>query len=122
MIGTSRVLIDLQRTNPRRIHKVTPDEVYRLTAQIPRGKVSTYGAIAAALGSRGARAVGQILKRNPTPITVPCHRVVKSDGSLGGYGGVMNSKDKIKLLRREGVPVTNGRIENFKNVLFSSFE
>ena len=75
------------------------DDVYRLTSEIPRGKVSTYGAIADALNKCGSsRAVGQILRANPTPIIVPCHRVVKSDGKIGGYGGQEGAPKKIKLL------------------------
>ena len=96
--------------------------VYDLTSQIPRGRVSTYGAIARALNSKGgSRAVGQILKRNPTPIVVPCHRVVKSDGSIGGYGGSAGYPKKIELLRSEGVQINGKVVSNLKVVLFSNF-
>ena len=65
------------------------EKVWELTKRIPKGKVTTYGEIARALGRPGpARAVGQALKRNPHAPAVPCHRVVKSDGGLGGYGGL----------------------------------
>src|SRR5271169_1872753 len=90
--------------------EISSKRVYELTSQIPKGRVSTYGAIARALNSSGgSRAVGQILKRNPTPIVVPCHRVVKSDGGIGGYGGAEGFPKKIKLLRSEGVEV-NGKV------------
>ncbi len=70
---------------------------------IPRGWVSTYGRIAAALGIPGAaRAVGSALARNPFPIVIPCHRAVRSDGALGGFRGGLPMKRA--LLEMEGVP------------------
>jgi len=70
--------------------------------RIPRGKVSTYGLIAAHLGKPGgARAVGNIMAGNPFPVIVPCHRVVRSDGSLGGFGG--GSEMKRSMLEKESV-------------------
>jgi methylated-DNA-[protein]-cysteine S-methyltransferase len=85
------------------------------------GKVTTYGAIAKAMGSpRAARAVGQALGANQNPIVVPCHRVVRSDGVLGGYSGGEGPRTKAKLLAREGVPVTAGRI-NLSRYLFADF-
>lgn len=82
--------------------------------KIPIGKVTTYGDIARAAGCpRGARAVGRILNVNPNPITVPCHRVVKSDGRIGGYAyGVRRKQD---ILRKEGIVCTDGRIKGFKD-------
>jgi methylated-DNA-[protein]-cysteine S-methyltransferase len=72
---------------------------------IPRGWVSTYGLIAAHLGvARGARAVGSALARNPFPLIVPCHRAIRSDGSLGGYQGGLAMKRR--LLEMEGVEVS----------------
>jgi len=69
---------------------------------IPRGRVSTYGRIAAYLDlPRAARAVGTALARNPFPILIPCHRAVRADGSLGGYQG--GRAMKRALLEREGV-------------------
>ena len=86
--------------------------VLEITAKIPKGKVSTYGDIARALGNPDAsRAVGNALNKNPHPITVPCHRVVRSNGAVGGYvGGV---KKKIALLEREGIKITRGKIADF---------
>jgi len=61
-------------------------EVYKIVASIPIGKVRTYKWVAKKAGCPGAyRAVGQILKRNPYPLIIPCHRVVNSDNKLGGY-------------------------------------
>ena len=102
---------------------ISSRRVYELTSQIPRGRVSTYGAIARALNSKGgSRAVGQILKRNPTPIVVPCHRVVKSDGSIGGYGGPSGYPKKIRLLKSEGVRINGKVVSDMEYVLFSDFE
>jgi methylated-DNA-[protein]-cysteine S-methyltransferase len=78
--------------------------VLQATAKVPRGQVSTYAEIARRIGQpKAVRAVGQALRRNPVPIVVPCHRVVASDGSLGGYGGEMRSRRKLELLKLEGV-------------------
>ena len=67
--------------------------VLRETARIPYGKISTYREIAAAAGSpRGSRAAGNALGANPIPIVVPCHRVLRSGGALGGYGGGVEAK------------------------------
>jgi methylated-DNA-[protein]-cysteine S-methyltransferase len=92
-----------------------------MTSRIPMGKVTTYGAIAKAIGFPGAaRAVGQALGANPNPIVVPCHRVVRSDGVLGGYSGGEGPRTKAKLLAREGVRVTAGKV-NLDEFLFSDF-
>lgn len=79
--------------------------------EIPRGRVSSYGAVALRLGlPRAARAVGSALARNPFPIIIPCHRVVRSDGSLGGFGGGLEMKRA--LLEMEGVRFdAQGRVE-----------
>lgn len=79
---------------------------------IPRGRVSTYGRIAAYLGSeKGGRAVGTALARNPFPLVIPCHRVVRADGQLGGYQGGLEMKRT--LLAHEGVVTCErGRVEH----------
>lgn len=67
--------------------------VLRRTARIPYGSVASYGEVAAEIGTpRGARAVGNALGSNPIPVVVPCHRVVRTGGSLGGYGGGVSRK------------------------------
>ena len=87
-------------------------KVYKLTSEVPRGKVTTYGALAKRMGMPGAsRAVGAALRANPTPIVVPCHRVVKQTGELGGYGGAKGAGRKAELLRKEGVEVRGGRVD-----------
>ena len=87
-------------------------DVYDLLARIPEGKVTTYGDIAKALGSpHSSRAVGRILNKNPNPIVVPCHRVVMSDGSIGGYA--FGKARKKELLKKEGLHFTNDGLPNF---------
>jgi methylated-DNA-[protein]-cysteine S-methyltransferase len=62
--------------------------VLRRTARIPYGSVASYGDVALGIGvPRGARAVGNALGSNPIPVVVPCHRVVRTGGAMGGYGG-----------------------------------
>lgn len=80
--------------------------VHRLIAEIPYGQTTSYGELAAAAGSpRAARAVGGACGKNPLPIVVPCHRVLSSDGRIGGYGrGFLGGLEvKEKLLGLEGV-------------------
>lgn len=96
------------------------NQIYVLVRQIPAGRVSTYGEIAKALGSPNAsRAVARVLAKNPELVKTPCHRIVYSDGRVGGYvGGVT---EKIRLLDLEGVKVNSGRIIGFKEKLFNAF-
>jgi O-6-methylguanine DNA methyltransferase len=76
--------------------------------KVPAGAVTTYQALAAATGSPSAqRAIGNTVASNPIPIYVPCHRVIKSDGSIGNYGGGVERK--LKLLRAEGFAVDRGQ-------------
>ena len=92
-----------------------PEKVYALCAQIPVGKVSTYKNIAQALGLGGGyQAVGQALRCNPYAPRVPCHRVVKSNGSVGGFKGKITGKEleeKVRLLENEGVAIINGKVD-----------
>ena len=79
-------------------------KVLKATLQIPRGRVRTYGEIARRIKKpRSYRAVGQALRHNPIPIIIPCHRVISSDGTVGGYQGILGDQRKIKLLKLEGV-------------------
>jgi len=75
-------------------------KVYRATLSIPRGEVRSYKWIASRIRKpRAYRAVGYALKKNPYAIIIPCHRVIKSDGSIGGYSGGVGKKKE--LLRKE---------------------
>jgi methylated-DNA-[protein]-cysteine S-methyltransferase len=76
-------------------------KVLRKLQEVPRGAVVSYQALGAAVGApKGARAVGNALHNNPVPIYVPCHRVISSDGRIGGYGG--GTRRKLQLLCSEG--------------------
>jgi methylated-DNA-[protein]-cysteine S-methyltransferase len=89
------------------LHGITPftRSVLEVTNHIPYGQVVTYGRVAEGIGQAGAsRAVGNALGRNPVPIVVPCHRVIKSDGAMGWYTGGPHLKHK--LLDIEGVHFT----------------
>jgi deoxyribonuclease V len=94
---------------------------YYLVKQIPVGRVSTYGAVAKALGNKSyARAVGKYLNKNPDADTMPCFKIVKSDGGLGGFG--LGLDDKIKRLNNDGINVKNGKIVDFQKVFFDDFK
>jgi methylated-DNA-[protein]-cysteine S-methyltransferase len=100
LLGETRAL-DL----PVDLSHVTPFQrrVLEETRRVPRGQVSTYAEIAKRIGQpKAVRAVGQALRRNPIPIVVPCHRVIASDGTLGGYGGNLRDQRKLDLLKLEG--------------------
>jgi methylated-DNA-[protein]-cysteine S-methyltransferase len=78
-------------------------QVLEATQQIPRGRIATYLEIARKIGNpKAVRAVGQALGGNPIPIVIPCHRVIASNGSLGGYSGGGGPETKAKLLQLEG--------------------
>ncbi len=84
---------------------------------IPRGRVTTYKAIAKYICSPGAaRAVGNACGKNPEAPKTPCHRVVKTNGGLGGYAGGV--KKKIGLLKREGVRTEKGRVKDFEKKIY----
>ena len=79
-------------------------KVWKEIAKIPKGKVVTYKELARKIGKpKAVRAVGNAVGANPLPVTIPCHRVVRSDGSLGGYSGRGGVKMKKKLLEIERV-------------------
>lgn len=86
--------------------------IYEIVKTIPRGEVMTYGQIAERLGNPNlARVVGNALHKNPTPIVVPCHRVVNSKGELAkhfGFGGIEKQKE---LLENEGVTVVKYKVK-----------
>jgi len=82
----------------RLIHGIARD-VLAQTSRIPFGHTSTYGAIAGKIGRpRAARAVGNALGSNPIPIVIPCHRVLRAGGALGGYGGGVDRKETLLAL------------------------
>ena len=103
-----RGYLDGQRTNfnlPTDISILTDfqRQVLQATQEIPRGRIATYMDIARKIGNpKAVRAVGQALGRNPIPIVIPCHRVIASNGSLGGYSGGGGLETKARLLQLEG--------------------
>ena len=93
------------------------ERVYALVKQIPAGKVTTYQAVARALQCNSAQAIGQALKRNPFAPDVPCHRVIRTDLTLGGFKGVVAGtaiQEKIALLAKEGVRFEAGMLQDVK--------
>lgn len=87
-----------------------PQRVYKLTSLIPKGLVSTYSVIAKALNNpKAARAVGNALNKNPYAPKVPCHRVIRSNGEVGGFANGTNKK--IAILKKEGIIISKGKID-----------
>ena len=79
-------------------------KVWKYLKTIPKGKVKTYKQVAIAINKpKSARAVANACGKNPYAPKIPCHRVIKSDGSLGGYSGKGGVKTKKKMLKKEGV-------------------
>ena len=77
-------------------------KVYKAVLSIPLGEVRSYNWVAKRIGrSKAVRAVGTALRKNPFTIIIPCHRVVKSDGSLGGYSRGVKRKRKLLDLEKE---------------------
>ncbi len=97
-------------------------ETYDLVAQVPDGKVTTYGDVARALGDVVAsRFVGLAMSQNEDIVRIPCRRVVQSDGFVGGYTPGGPAK-KSRLLRAEGVDIRNEHVADLQRVLFKDFE
>lgn len=93
--------------------------VHAIVQSVPKGRVITYGDVARAAGRPGAsRAVGSVMRFNPDTTKTPCHRVVKSNGTVGWYqGGYRGTSVKIQKLKSEGVPVLgDGRIGRFNEI------
>lgn len=92
------------------------DKVYKLTKKIPHSKISTYKELAEALGCKAYRAVGQALNKNPYAPIVPCHRVLRSSGKIGGFS--RGKKEKIRLLRKEGIKIRKDKVVDFEKVFY----
>nr|AIF06262.1 methylated-DNA--protein-cysteine methyltransferase (MGMT, ogt) [uncultured marine thaumarchaeote KM3_190_E06] len=91
--------------------------VYTKLLQVPEGKVTTYGDLAKAVGlENGQRIIGTIMKKNPFPGIVPCHRVVKSDSKIGGF--VYGERVKSQMLVKEGIKIKDGKIVDFAKEKF----
>lgn len=92
------------------------ERCYELLKMIPKGRVTTYKIMAEALGTKAYRAVGNAMAKNPDPVTIPCHRVVKSDGRIGGY--IYGVEKKRALLEEEGIRIVNGRVADLADRLY----
>ena len=93
-------------------------KIYRKLLQVPSGKITTYKELARSVGlENGQRVIGQIMKKNPFPIIIPCHRVVKSNGEIGGYAYGISIKKN--MLVKEGIQIKNNKIEDFEKNFFS---
>ncbi|PJC37252.1 6-O-methylguanine DNA methyltransferase [Candidatus Peregrinibacteria bacterium CG_4_9_14_0_2_um_filter_53_11] len=80
--------------------------VWRELSRIPKGTTITYAELAARIGRpKSVRAVANAVGANPLPVTVPCHRVIRTDGTLGGYSGPGGVTEKRRLLKAEGVDI-----------------
>ena len=88
------------------------DDVYAFLLTVPRGKVVTYGSLAAAIGRPGAaRAVGNALHSNPCPEIYPCYRVVNSKGEPSAVFAFGGANEQLRLLKDDGVEINNGRVD-----------
>lgn len=101
-INGKKVRFNLKNFDLKRLGNFQKKVLMR-TKMIPPGKTKSYGTIAKELGmfKGGARAVGQALAKNPFPIIIPCHRVIKSDGTLGGFGGNISLKQKLLTIEKK---------------------
>lgn len=94
--------------------------VYAALCQVPRGRVITYAALGRRIGCRSPRAVGQALRANPHAPAVPCHRVIASDLSPGGFHGSTTGPalaKKLRLLAAEGVHFQDNRLADPKRAI-----
>ena len=85
------------------------EKCYNLLRKVPKGRVTTYKEIARALKSKAYRAVGNAMNKNPYAPAVACHRVINSDGSIGGFAS--GTKNKIKMLKKEGIEIKGNKID-----------
>ena len=93
------------------------ERVYKITSKIPFGKVTTYKAIAEILHS-SPRAVGNALAKNPYAPKIPCHRVIRSNGEIGGYKGDKDGSIKEKMLKEEQIMIIGHKVVDRTQVIF----
>ncbi|MDP4012445.1 MAG: MGMT family protein [Candidatus Nanoarchaeia archaeon] len=87
------------------------ERVWEQLKLIPKGKVASYKTLSEAMNSKAYRAVGSAVKKNPYAPGVPCHRVVKNNGEIGGYSGPGGVKRKIEILKKEGVEIIKNKVD-----------
>lgn len=85
------------------------ERCYKILKRVPKGKVTTYKALARNLNTKAYRAVGNAMNKNPYAPKVPCHRVINVSGELGGFASGL--KNKITLLKKEGIEIKNNKID-----------
>jgi len=91
--------------------------VYKKLTEVPEGMVTSYSELAKAVGLKnGQRVIGQIMKKNPYPVIIPCHRVVKSDGKIGGF--FYGDKIKTNMLKKEGIKIQDGKILDWEKKFY----
>ena len=93
-------------------------KIYKKLLTVPHGKITTYKELSKSVGlENGQRLVGQIMKKNPFPVIIPCHRVIKSNGDIGGY--LFGTNIKKNMLTKEGICIKKNKIDSFEDVFFT---
>lgn len=85
------------------------EKIYAKLRKVPKGQVTTYKDLAKAVNSKAYRAVGTAMNKNPYAPKVACHRVINSDGKIGGFAS--GTRNKIKMLKQEGIEIKNNRVD-----------
>lgn len=85
------------------------ERCYQILKRVPKGKVTTYSAIAHIMGAKAYQAVGNAMNKNPHAPEVPCNRVINANGKIGGFA--YGTKRKIQMLRQEGIEIINNKID-----------
>jgi len=92
-------------------------KVYKKLLEVPEGMITTYGDLAKSVGLKnGQRMIGRIMNKNAFPVIIPCHRVIKSDGKVGGYA--YGEDVKINMLSKEGIKICDGKIIDLEKILY----
>lgn len=97
------------------------EKIYSQLRKVPKGKVTTYKELAKSIDSKAYRTVGSALRNNPYAPKIPCHRVISSNGKIGGFKGFKTGSaidEKIKMLKNEGVKIESGKVTEFEKILF----
>jgi len=92
------------------------EECYKKLKTVPKGKITTYKDLAHSINSKAYRAVGTAMNKNPYAPEVPCHRVINSNGNVGGFAH--GTREKIQMLKSEGIEIKNNKIVNMKRYLY----
>ncbi len=92
------------------------ERCYDKLRKVPKGKLTTYKDLAHTIKSQAYRAVGTAMNKNPYAPQVPCHRVIKSDGFVGGFAH--GTSKKIAMLKKEGIEIKNGKVVSMQRYLY----